>query len=130
MHREYSDFILINGNPIPCPAPGYEIVSARNVNAGRNANGEVIGQLVGRKIWKINNLQWNGIDADDWTYIQNLLEPFFVTVTFTNDKNERKTLTMYPGDSTGQPLFLNDVSYKNYVSCKVNLIDCGYLNEG
>lgn len=125
MRRNRTNLILINGQPIPCPAPGMEIVSTVAVDAGRNANAAVVGQVIGRRQWKINNLQWGGLDAEDWAYIKSLLEPFYVDVTFTGDDNVRRTLTMYPGDTTGKPLFLDGLSYKNYESCAVNLIDCG-----
>lgn len=50
----------------------------------------------------------------------------FVQVTFTGDDNVRHTHTMYPGDTTGKPLFLDDIFYRNYETCKFNLIDCGW----
>ncbi len=121
-----SNLILINSQPLPPCAPGLEIISTINVDAGRNANGAVIGQVIGRRQWKLNNLQWNGIDANEWAYIKRLLEPFFVNVTFTGDDNIRRTLMMYPGDTSGTPLFVSNLSYRNFVSCKFNLIDCGY----
>lgn len=124
--RKTSQFLIVNGVEFPCPAPGLEITHSQNVDAGRNANGAVIGQLVGRKMWKLNNLQWNGLDAETWAMMKKAIEPFFVKVTFTGDDNERHTVTMYPGDTTGKPLFLNDIFYKNFETCKFNLIDCGW----
>lgn len=121
-----SDFIIVNGVRFPCPAPGMEIVRSQTVDSGRNVNAAVVGQKVGRKLWKINNLQWNGLDAETWKEMQDALEPFFVPVTFTGDDNVRHTYTMYPGDTTGKPLFLDDIFYKNYETCKFNLIDCGW----
>ena len=125
MKRE-SDFLIVNGVKFPSPAPGMEIVYSAVYDAGRNANGGLIGQEVGRKLWKINNLKWNGLDAETWAEMKKALEPFFVSVTFTGDDNERHTVTMYPSDTTVEPLFLNGVQYKNYVTCKFNLIDCGW----
>ena len=125
MKRE-SEFLIVNGVKFPCPAPGMEIVHSQNVDAGRNANGAVIGQLVGRRLWKINNLQWGGLDADTWAEMKRALEPFFVEVTFTGDDNERHTIMMYPSDTTGKPLFLDGIFYRNYETCKFNLIDCGW----
>lgn len=121
-----SDFIIVNGVQFPCPAPGMEIVRSQTVDSGRNVNAAVIGQKVGRKLWKINNLQWNGLDAETWKEMQDALEPFFVSVTFTGDDNVRHTYTMYPSDTTGHPLFLDDIFYRNYETCKFNLIDCGW----
>lgn len=125
MKRE-SEFLIVNGVKFPCPAPGMEIVHSQNVDAGRNANGAVIGQLVGRRLWKINNLQWGGLDADTWAEMKRALAPFFVEVTFTGDDNERHTIMMYPSDTTGKPLFLDGIFYRNYETCKFNLIDCGW----
>lgn len=126
--RKESDFLIVNGVKFPCPAPGMEIIHSQTVNAGRNANNAVIGQKVGRRLWKINNLQWNGLDADTWKKMKKALEPFYVPVTFTTDENERITITMYPSDTNGQPLFLqnDNVHYRNYRTCKFNLIDCGW----
>lgn len=121
-----SDFLIINGYQCPCPAPGLEIVSSVAVDAGRNVNNAVVGQVVGRRLWKINNLQWNGISAEEWRNIKSALADFYVPVTFTGDDNERHTIIMYPGDTTGQPLFLNGLYYENYLTCKFNLIDCGW----
>lgn len=125
MKRE-SDFLIVNGVKFPCPAPGMEIIHTQNVDSGRNANGAVVGQLVGRRLWKINNLQWGGLDADTWAEMKKALEPFFVEVTFTGDDNERHTIMMYPSDTTGKPLFLDGIFYRNYETCKFNLIDCGW----
>ena len=121
-----SNLIIVNGVQLPCPAPGMQIVRSQAVDSGRNTNGQVVAQLVGRKLWKINNLQWNGLSASDWKQIQDALAPFFVNVTFTGDDNVRRTIMMYPGDTSGEPLFVDGVSYRNYRSCSFNLIDCGY----
>lgn len=126
--RNPSNLLIVNGVAFPCPAVGMEIVHSQVVDAGRNANGAVVGQLVGRKLWKINNLQWNGLDAETWATMKRALEPFYVPVTFTTDENERITVTMYPSDTTGQPLFVNDLSYTQFRTCKFNLIDCGWEN--
>ena len=124
--KRSSDFLIVNGVKFPPPAPGMQIIHSQNVDAGRNANGAVVGQLVGRKLWKINNLQWNGIDAETWAEMKSALEPFFVPVTFTGDDNKRHTVYMYPGDTTGEPLKLDGIFYSRYATCKFNLIDCGW----
>ena len=66
-----SDFLIINGVKFPCPAVGMQIVRSQAVDSGRNANGAVVGQLVGRKLWKIQNLKWVGIDAQTWKEMQD-----------------------------------------------------------
>lgn len=121
-----SDFLIVNNVLFPAPMRGLQIVQSQGVDSGRNANNEVVAQLVGKKLWKLNNLQWRGLDADTWKMMKAAIEPFFVPVTFTGDDNKRHTIYMYPGDTTGQPLFLDDIFYRNYETCKFNLIDCGW----
>ena len=121
-----SNFLIVNGVKFPPPARGLEIVHSQAVDSGRNVNGAVVGQKVGRKLWKLNNLQWNALDAETWAAMKKALEPFFVSVTFTGDDNKRHTVTMYPGDTKGKPLFLDGIFYENYETCSFNLIDCGW----
>lgn len=121
-----SQFLIVNNVQFPCPQRGMQIIGSQTVDAGRNANNAVVGQLVGRKLWKINNLQWKGLDASVWASMLAALEPFYVPVTFTGDDNKRHTIYMYPGDTNGQPLFLDDIFYRNFETCKFNLIDCGW----
>ena len=118
--------LVVNGVEFPCPMYGLDIVSSQTVDAGRNAKNEVIGQLIGRKLWKINNLQWNGLEPETWRKMKNALDPFFVPVTFTGDDNIRRTLYMYPGDMSGKPLFVSGLTYEKFETCKFNLIDCGW----
>lgn len=124
--RNPHNLILINGVALPPPVRDFEIVRSQAVDSGRNANGAVVGQLVGRKLWKLNNLHWRGLDAETWASVQSLLEGFFVSVTFTGDDNQRHTVTMYPGDTAGKPFQINGYNYDIYEDCKFNLIDCGW----
>lgn len=126
-----SNLIIVNGVALPPPSPDLEIIRSQAVDSGRNANGTVVAQKIGRKLWKLNNLKWNGLLPEQWKEIQDALEPFFVKVTFTADDNMRHTITMYPGDTTGQPLYMDDLTlmYKRFKTCKFNLIDCGIPGE-
>ena len=123
------DFIIVNGVRFPAPDGGFNITQSQAVDAGRNANNAVVGQKVGRKIWKINNLQWSDLDAQSWAEMKEALEDFYVPVTFTGDDNIRRTIHMYPGDTTGEPLSVDKVTelfYETFKVCKFNLIDCGW----
>lgn len=126
---ETSDFLIVNGVKFPCPMYGMEIIHSQTVDAGRNADNAVVGQKVGRRLWKINNLQWGGLDADTWAEMKAALEPFYVPVTFTGDDNKRHTINMYPGDTNGKPLLLDGIFYKTFETCKFNLIDCGWEDD-
>ena len=123
--RNPDELIIVNGVALPTPDAGFEIVNSITVDAGRNTNGAVVGQIVGRPLWKINNLQWSNLDAQSWQQIREALEPFYVLVTFTTDTNERKTLKMYPGDKNALPLHVAGLNYTKFKTCKFNLIDCG-----
>ena len=124
-----NDFIIVNGVRFPAPDVGFDIIHSQSVNAGRNASNAIVGQKVGRRLWKINNLQWSGLDADTWAEMKEALEPFFVLVTFTGDDNKRHTIHMYPGDTNSVPLSVDNIFYKQYKTCKFNLIDCGWDEE-
>jgi hypothetical protein len=123
--RKDTNLIIINGVAMPAPDEKPEIIESTFVDSGRNANGVVVGQVVGRPIWKINNLQWSNLTPEQWARLKRALSPFFIPVTFTNDYNERITLIMYPGDRTSTPFHVDGLSYTQFKNCKFNLIDTG-----
>ena len=55
--------ITINGREFPAPDVGGNLVVATNVSSGKNANGEFVGQKVGRDQYKFDALQWKFLDA-------------------------------------------------------------------
>lgn len=120
-------YIVINGYQLPPPKRGVSVVVTTVVNAGRNANGSVVGQRVGRDQYKIDGLEWAWLTADEWEGILSALSDFFVNVTFNDPvSNSRKTLKMYCGDRTGEPYWVDGSGRPtHYRNCKVNLIDTG-----
>ena len=120
-------YIAINGYELPSPKRGVTVVVTTVVDAGRNANGAVVGQRVGRDQYKIDGLEWPWLAAGEWEKILSILTNFFVNVTFVDPvTNTRKTLKMYCGDRTGEPYWLDDNGKPtHYRNCKVNLIDIG-----
>jgi len=123
---ENRNFLIINGIEMPIPSPGMTIDSAIGVNSGRNANNEVVGQVVGRRQWKINNLVWRGLSEEEVDLILRAIEPFYVPVTFRDVSGVIRTITMYPGDSSGKPLAISNNKYTLMEEFKFNLIDCGW----
>lgn len=121
--------LKINGIEVKPPKRGYSIQVVQYVDSGRNANGAVVGQIIGRECYKINNLEWNGISGEEGADILSTIDNFRANVTFIDPKtNNTKTVTMYRGDIDTKPLFVNDdgtVSVYEYI--KFNLIDCGLL---
>ena len=50
-------YIAINGYELPPPKRGVRPIVTTVVDAGRNANGAVVGQRVGRDQYKIDGLE-------------------------------------------------------------------------
>lgn len=125
-------FLEVNGIALPCPSVGLEIILSDAVNSGRNANAEVIAEKVGKTNIKYNNLMWKWLTKDQWYQICSLFSEFFVVAKVWNPaKNGFENIKMYPGDRTAQVYWLepDGVTPKNFMDCKVNIIDCG-LVEG
>lgn len=120
-------YLAINGYELPPPKRGVKVIVTTVVNAGRNANGSVVGQRVGRDQYKIDALEWSWLTAIEWEHILFVLRNFFVNVTFNDPvTNSRKTIRMYCGDRTGEPYWIDDSGKPtHYRNCKVNLIDTG-----
>lgn len=126
-------FLKINGTPYPQPfrgTSGYlEQQVATMVDAGRNANGVTVGQIVGRNVSKINQLRWAYLKADVWSAIlQEFKRNFYSQVTyFDMEENDWITRTMYCGDRSAKPFHVDHNTGKvlDYVDCLMNLIDTG-----
>lgn len=122
-----SSYIAINGVELPPPKRGITPIVTTVVDSGRNANGTVVGQRVGRDQYKLDGLEWPWLTAAQWSTILRLLKNFFVYVTFYDPvTNGQKTLKMYPGDRSAEPYWIDENGKPtHYRNCKVNLIDVG-----
>lgn len=120
-------YIKVNGQDLPYPKRGVKPIVTTIVNAGRNANGVVIGQRIGRDQYKLDGLEWSWLTAEQWSYILSLISGFYFYVTFPDPvTNQPITLKMYCGDRTAEPYWVD--AYGNpthYRNCKVNFIDTG-----
>ena len=87
--------IYINGHEYPNYDRGPGLTIATNVNQGKNALGEFVGQRVGRDQDKIDGLQWSYLDAATWSSILKEFEEFVVTVKFPDMENR--------ADVSGEP---------------------------
>lgn len=103
--------------------------TSRAVNAGRNANNSVIGQMVGRSVDK-QNMQWSVLPCDKWWEINNWVEDhgmFFWCHYFSHNTGVWKDRRFYCGDFKCQPFKVDAATgipafYRN---CEVNVIDMG-----
>ena len=125
-----SAILIVNGVEFPPPKRGnFNIIVETNVNAGRNANAAAVGTVVGRNQYKIDGLEWAGLDADTWHKMLASVKDFYIPVTFEHpETGEFTTITMYPGNRTAKPLWIDPVTKKTtrYENCKFNLIDTGW----
>lgn len=121
--------IYINEKPFPSPKRGLRFVVSTILSAARNANGEVIGQKIGRDQNKMDALVWPILDAQTWSEMLKEFDNFYVTVRFPDMvANKWRTLQMYPGDRSAEPYEVDDNGFPTkYINCKVNLIDCGVI---
>ena len=124
-----SSFLNVNRYDFPCPKVGFQYIISSTVNAGRNANNAVIGQRVGRDLYKLNSMSWAMLEPETWQMMLRAVEDFYIPVTFEDYRTgEPITITMYPGDRTATPLFVDENTHKitKYENCKFNLIDAGW----
>lgn len=120
-------FLAVNGYELPPVKRGVSIVVTTVVNSGRDANGAVVGQKVGRDQYKIDGLEWPWLTAEQWSSILTAISGFFFNVTFPDPvTHSMRTVKMYCGDRKAEPYWVdengNPTHYKN---CKVNFIDTG-----
>ena len=122
--------ITINGRDFPSPDVGMELLIATYVTDGKNANGEFIGDRVGRDQYKLNNLQWKFLDAATWSEMLKEFSAFVVTARIPDMVNNAWiTLQMYPGNRTAVPVLIGtDGMPTMYRDCKVNIVDCGVID--
>ena len=121
--------ITINEKGFPAPDIGANLIVATNVSDGKNADGEFVGQKVGRDQYKIDGLQWKFLDAETWSKILKEFDSFVVTAKIPDMVNNQfLTIRMYPGNRTATPIeFDEDGLPTKYKNCKVNLVDCGVI---
>lgn len=121
-------FIQVNGVPFPYPDKDTGLqTTATLVNSGRNANGVLVGEMIGRNQSKIE-LSWNVLPAATWgAMLQQFSGSFTAAVTYYDqEKVAVITRQMYVSDRTAKPLGVNpDGSWIKAQQCKLDLIDTG-----
>lgn len=121
--------ITINGREFPAPDVGGRLIVSTNVNSGRNALGEFVGQKVGRDLNKFDSLQWKMLDAATWSAMLKEFDKFVVIARIPDMANNNwTTIRMYPGDRSATPVeFDKDGLPTVYKECKCNIVDCGVI---
>lgn len=129
MENGMSAFLNVSGYDFPCSRVGFSYTISTAVDNARNANNAVIGQRIGRDLFKLDMMEWTDLPVDVWQMMLRAVEPFFVPVTFEDYRTGQPiTITMYPGDRVAKPLFVDKNTHKitRYENCKFNLIDAGW----
>lgn len=123
--------LQINGTDVPTPIRGLNEIVSTNVNSGRNANGELVGEKVGRDIYKLDSLEWRWLTKDEWSAILQLVANFKFTARFPDVVNGGYcTHLCYCGDRSAEPYYIDaNGDFTRYRACKMNVIDCGIINE-
>lgn len=119
--------IVIDGQSFPTPIRGLTEVISTNVNSGRNALGEMVGERVGRDIYKLDGVEWRWLTKAQWQSMLQAVSGFKFHMTFPDAVNGGYcTHLCYVGDRTCEPYYINaDGDFTFYRSCKMNFIDCG-----
>ena len=123
--------IVVNGVSFPTPIRGLTEVISTNVNSGRNALGEMVGERVGRDILKLDNVEWRWLTKEQWASMLQAVSGFKFELTVPNVLTGGFiTRTCYVGDRTCEPYYLDaSGNFTFYRSCKMNFIDCGFTSE-
>lgn len=123
--------IVINGTSFPTPIRGLTEIVSTNVNTGRNALGEMVGERVGRDIYKLDNVEWRWLTKAQWQTMLQAVSDFKFHMTFPDAVNGGYcTHLCYVGDRHCEPYYINsDGDFTFYRTCKMNFIDCGIVND-
>lgn len=127
---------------VPYPSSG-SFESARTVETQNSANGEVVGQLVGRRRDK-QNMTWNVMDCEKWWEINNWIDGnmenggafSFYAKYFNFNLGKWMVHTCYVGNPVCTPFAIDSDEDstefgmpKYLLNCTLNVIDCGIVEE-
>lgn len=101
----------------------------RTVDAARNANNVVVGQMVGRSIDK-QKMKWENMPREKWWEINRWLETngmFFWCRYFSHNSGEWKVRRFYCGNIKCEPAYVDpDTGMPAfYSSAEFNVVDTG-----
>ena len=117
---------------VPYPSIGQGLFqTSRMVDAGRNANGAVVAQQIGRSVDK-QNMGWTVISCEKWWEINRWLEEhgmFFYCRYFNHNTGVWKVRMFYAGDPQVEPRNLDPETQIPrdgvYYNATLNVVDMG-----
>lgn len=123
------NLITINGNQYPQPKRGLGFRIETYVDTATNANGEIVGQSIGRNRQSPTELTWDYLDGKTWRAI--LLEfarsPVAELTYPDMASGTMKTRKVLIGERSAQPCHLDRETGLplDYVQCTINVTDMG-----
>lgn len=113
---------------VPFPSEG-AFETQRAVDAARNAQNVVIGQMVGRSADK-QNMKWNVLPRQKWWEMNRWIEAngmFFWCKYFSHNVGKWMIRRFYVGNISASPAFIdaNTGLPAFYLNCTFNVIDTG-----
>lgn len=133
-----TDYVEVDGEKRLCvanPARDYQEKSEQLVNSTRNANGQVIAQVINRRINKFDSLRWPYLSRDQVKWLKAEIAKFECNLGYYDDELDSwVTRLYYWGDFEATPCEWEIVKRGNfyykrptrYKDVKANLIDMGY----
>lgn len=121
-------FIWINGKQLPAPDQGLKIQRQQLVDSGRNAKGQVVAQLINRRLLKVDSLKWSYLTNAQWSSILQEIQKFEGTVKVWDARtNSFLSFKVYWGDAEETPYEVDSTGkVLTFKDCKCNVIDMGY----
>lgn len=122
-------------NSVCNPGRDYQEKTEQLVRTTRNAKGQVVSQIINRRLVKFDNLYWPYLSAESVKWLRNQIKLFDCVISYWDD--EAGTVIdreFYWGDFEATPcewetIWYRGVPYKKpiwYKDVKCNLIDKGY----
>lgn len=115
---------------LPFPTKGKALFQTeRMVEGGRNANGVLVAQEVGRSLDK-QNMGWDKIKPEIWWEFNNFLEDhgmFFCVEFFNYNLGKLQRKRFYAGNPQCDPFNVDPITLKPELieNAQVNIIDTG-----
>ena len=107
--------------------PSAENLISTLVNSGRNANGIVTAQKIGRDQEK-TTLSWNFLNKEEWEELIRFWDEnfFFKFTYYSRVKGQRITRIFYIGDRKDKPFDITESGEPTaYRDCSANVVDTG-----
>ena len=123
------NLITINGHQYPQPKRGLGFQIETNANTATNANGELVGQQIGRSRQSPSELTWDYLDDKTWrALLSEFAQSSVAEVTYPDMASSMMvTRKVLVGDRSAQPCHIDRENGLplDYVCCTISITDMG-----